>query len=73
MLADRISADVLPANCGLRVTNRNYRQEVAALLADPTRLAAMGLMARAHALATHGLRSSEPACETLLRLARGDA
>lgn len=71
--ADRISADVLPANCGLRVTNRNYRHEVAALLADPTRMAAMGLMARAHALATHGLRSSEPACETLLRLARGDA
>ena len=47
--------------------------ESGALLADPTRLAAMGLMARAHALATHGLRSSEPACETLLRLARGDA
>ena len=67
--ADRIGADVLPADCGLRVTERSYRRDVAALLADPARLAAMGAAARAHAVATHGLTSSEPACRRLLALA----
>lgn len=71
--SDRIGRDVLPPHCGLLVTKRNYRRQVAELLAAPVRMAEMAIMARAHALATHGLRSSEPACHTLLRVARGDA
>ena len=67
--ADRLGADVIPPDCGLRVTDRDLRPAVAALLADEARCAAMGAAARAHAVATHGLRSSEPACRTLIRLA----
>ena len=67
--ADRIGADVLPDDCGLRVTERDYRPLVAALLRDERRMAEMGRAARAHVLATHGPRSSAPACRTLLRLA----
>lgn len=67
--ADRIGDDVVPPDCGLRVTDRNFREGVGALLADPVRLMAMGAAARAHAVATHGLTSSEPACRRLLALA----
>lgn len=67
--ADRIGADVLPDDCGLRVTERDYRPLVAALLRDERRMAEMGRAARAHVLAMHGPRSSAPVCRTLLRLA----
>ena len=66
---DRIGADVVPPDGGLLVTDADYRARVAALLGDSARLAAMGAAARAHAVATHGLRSSESACRTLLALA----
>ncbi len=68
--ADRLGADVIPPDCGLRVTERDFRPLIAALLREPARMAQMGAAARAHVVATHGLRSSEPACHTLLRLAR---
>ncbi len=67
--ADRLGADVIPEACGLRVTERDFRPLVAALLRDPLRMAQMGTAARAHVVATHGLRSSAAACRTLLRLA----
>lgn len=67
--ADRLGEDVIPRACGLRVTDRNYRDEVAALLADPARIAAMGAAARAHAVACHGLASSTQACRILTRVA----
>ncbi|WP_028966740.1 glycosyltransferase [Sphingomonas phyllosphaerae] len=71
--ADRLGPDVIPPDCGLRVTERDFRPLVAALLRDPARMAQMGAAARAHVVATHGLRSSEAACRTLLRLAETTA
>ncbi len=71
--ADRLGADVIPPECGLRITDRDYRPLVAALLRDPARMAQMGAAARAHVVATHGLRSSEAACRTLLRLVEASA
>lgn len=67
--ADRLGEDVIPPDCGLRVTDRDYRAQVAALLADPPRLSAMGKAARAHAMATHGLQSSAAACRILMHVA----
>ncbi|KQT32048.1 hypothetical protein ASG29_09345 [Sphingomonas sp. Leaf412] len=66
---DRIGEDVVPPDCGLLVGDRDYRGAVAALLADPVRLSAMGGAARRHAVATHGLTSSVPACRRLLAFA----
>jgi glycosyltransferase involved in cell wall biosynthesis len=71
--AGRVSEDVVPTDCGVLVTDRDYRAKVDALLGDPTRVAAMGAVARLHAVETHGPRSSEAACETIVRLVRGDA
>lgn len=71
--ADRLGADVIPPDCGLRVTERNYRPLVAALLHDRTRMAQMAAAARAHVVATHGLRSSEAACRTLVQVAERGA
>lgn len=65
----RIGADVVPPDCGVLVGPEDYRDAVAALLADPARLAAMGAAAREHAVTTHGLTSSEQACRRLLALA----
>lgn len=67
--ADRLGEDVIPADCGLRVTDRDYLPLVTALLQDERRMAEMGAAARAHVVATHGLRSSEAACRTLVRVA----
>lgn len=67
--ADRLGTDVIPPACGLRVTDRTYRREVAALLADPARLERMGAAARAHAVTMHGLTSSAAACRILERVA----
>lgn len=66
---DRIGADVIPPDCGLLVRNDDYRQRVAALLADAGRLDGMGRAARSHAVATHGPRSSEVACRRLIEVA----
>ncbi len=66
---DRIGADVIPETCGLLVRDNDYRDKVAALLADPAAVEAMGAAARAHAVATHGPRSSEAACRTLIEVA----
>lgn len=66
---DRIGADVVPPDCGILVRDRHYRSRVAALLDDPAALAAMGRAARDHAVATHGLRSSENACKRLIEVA----
>lgn len=66
---DRIGPDVIPCDCGLLVNDNDYRDKVAALLADPAAVAAMGATARAHAVATHGPRSSEAACRRLMELA----
>lgn len=71
--ADVFGDDVIPPDCGLRVTDADYRRQVAALLADPARLAAMGAAARAHAVAHHGPRSSEPAVRALMALAGSGA
>jgi glycosyltransferase involved in cell wall biosynthesis len=65
---DRIGPDVIPPACGLLVRDRDYRARVAEVLGDPARLAAMGRAARAHAVATHGPRSSEAACARLMDL-----
>lgn len=67
--ADRLGADVIPPECGLRVNERDFRPFVAALLGDERRIADMGAAARAHVVATHGPRSSAAACRTLLRMA----
>lgn len=66
---DRIGPDVIPCDCGLLVKDNDYRDKVAALLADPAAVAAMGAAARVHAVATHGPRSSEAACRRLMELA----
>ncbi len=66
---DRIGTDVIPRRCGLLVRDADYRAKVAALLHDPAATTAMGTAARAHAVATHGPRSSEAACRRLLELA----
>lgn len=66
---DRIGPDVIPPECGLLVRDNDYRDKVAALLADPAAIAAMGAAARVHAVATHGARSSEAACRRLMELA----
>ncbi|KQM98797.1 glycosyltransferase [Sphingomonas sp. Leaf25] len=67
---DRIGPDVIPPACGLLVRDADYAAKVAALLADPGALAAMGAAARAHVVATHGARSSEAACARLMELCR---
>lgn len=66
---DRIGPDVIPPACGVLVQDNDYRDKVDALLADPAAVAAMGAAARAHAVATHGARSSEAACRRLMELA----
>lgn len=66
---DRIGTDVIPPDCGLLVGDGDYRRRVAALLADPDQLDAMGSAARAHAVATHGRRSSQAACRKLIEVA----
>lgn len=66
--ADRLGADVIPPDCGLRVNDRDFRPFVAALLGDERRMAEMGAAARAHVVATHGLRSSAAACRALIDL-----
>lgn len=66
---DRIGPDVIPRDCGLLVQDNDYRDKVDALLADPAAVAAMGAAARAHVVATHGVRSSEAACRRLMELA----
>lgn len=66
---DRIGPDVIPPQCGILVDDATYRDRVAGLLADPARLNVMGAAARAHAVATHGPRSTDHACTTLMRLA----
>ncbi len=66
---DRIGLDVIPRDCGLLVRDADYRAKVTALLADPVALAAMGAAARDHAVATHGVRSSEAACLRLMDVA----
>ena len=71
--ADRLGDDVIPPDCGLRVGERDFVPLVAALLRDPARMAQMGAAARAHVVATHGLRSSAAACRTLLRAAEAGA
>lgn len=69
--ADRLGEDVIPPDCGLRVTETSYRPLVTALLGDPARMAQMAAAARAHVVATHGPRSSEAACRKLVRVAEG--
>lgn len=71
--AGRIGPDVMPPHCGLLVTGRDYRVAVDALLRDPARMTAMAAAAREHAVDTHGPRSSEQACRTIVRFVRGDA
>lgn len=66
---DRFGPDVIPPACGILVNDDNFRDAVAELLSKPDRTQVMGRAARDHAVATHGLRSSEPACRTLIRLA----
>lgn len=68
---DHIGADVVPPACGLLVNPGNYRQEIAALLADEPRRAAMAIAARNHAVHHYGLRSTEAACRRLIALAEG--
>ncbi|MEP9401594.1 glycosyltransferase [Sphingomonas silueang] len=65
---DRIGPDVIPPACGLLVRDGDYAAKVAALLADPAAMDAMGQAARAHVVATHGPRSSEAACTRLMEL-----
>ncbi len=67
---DRIGTDVIPPDCGLLLRDHDYRARVADLLNQPARLAAMGVVARAHAVATHGPRSSAVACDLLMALAQ---
>jgi glycosyltransferase involved in cell wall biosynthesis len=63
---DLFGEDIVPPSCGLLVNDRNYRQEVAALLADEPRRRAMGAAARAHAVARYGATSSEAANRLLI-------
>jgi len=67
---DRIGPDVVPPSTGILVDDGNFRHEVAQLLGASGTLAAKGRSARAHAVATHGPRSSEAACRRLIEVAR---
>lgn len=67
---DRFGPDIVPPETGLLVGEPDYRASVAALLADPARIEAMGAAARAHVERHHGPRSSEAACRRLIEVAR---
>ena len=67
---DRIDADVVPPSTGILVNDGTFRDEVARLLAAPGALAAKGMAARTHVVATHGPRSSEAACRKLIEVAQ---
>lgn len=49
-----MESDVIPETAGLLVSRRQLPQQIAALLADPTRLQRLGRGARAHAEASFG-------------------
>lgn len=70
---DCFGPDVVPSECGLLVNEASYRSEVAALLADEPRRAAMGRAARQHALEHYGPRSSEAANRLLIATIGGAA
>ncbi|MBW4332206.1 glycosyltransferase [Stakelama sp. CBK3Z-3] len=67
---DRIGPDVVPPACGALVNRHSFEPAVTRLLREPARLAAMGRAGRAQVVASHGPRSSEHACRTLIELAR---
>lgn len=66
---DWIGPDVIPAECGLLVRDDDYRTKVKDLLANASLRTQMGHAARAHAVATHGPRSSVAACRRLIEVA----
>jgi len=64
-----IPAGIRHGETGLLVTPETLEAEVEALLADPPRLHAMALAARADAFATHGPAAIERSAEAFLGLA----
>lgn len=63
--AEAIAPDVLPPECGLRVTRDGYIAQIIGLLGDPDRLERMSRSSREHAVAHAGRDSARPALEQL--------
>ncbi len=65
---EAIDADVLPAECGLRVSRKDFIRPVLDLLGDENRRISLGEAARRRAVSEYGRDSSRPALEKLLAL-----